>query len=111
MNQEKGVCKISEKELDLIIERTKEKFQKLLKSNGKEKLRNAFLSQVKHTKYGDDYFLSLDGNTTVTWTYEFSANWNALKEPLMNKEGIVRHIASPASARKILKSLKSLNLK
>jgi len=83
MKQVEDTYQVSQKELDGITDSLVLRFKKLINANGKNKIKNALLVQVRNIQTKEGIIFEIKGECNLTFSYDFNINWNAIIESLL----------------------------
>ena len=83
MKQVEDTYQVSQKELDGITDALVLRFKKLINANGKNKVKNALLSQVRNIQTKEGIIFEIKGDHNLVFSYDFNINWTAIIESLL----------------------------
>jgi len=83
MKQVEDTYQVSQKELDGITDALVLRFKKLINANGKNKIKNVLLSQVRNIQTKEGIIFEIKGEHNLIFSYDFNINWTAIIESLL----------------------------
>ena len=83
MKQVEDTYQVSQKELDGITDALVLRFKKLINANGKNKIKNALLFQVRNIQMKEGIIFEIKGESNLIFSYDFNINWTAIIESLL----------------------------
>jgi predicted AlkP superfamily phosphohydrolase/phosphomutase len=83
MEQNDKVCKVSQQEMDKLVDSLLSRFKKIMNSNGKRRIKEALMTQLRPTEFNKDLFFEIQDELHLIFSYTFDINWGAAKEPLL----------------------------
>ena len=83
MEQNDKVCKVSQQEMDKLVDSLLSRIKKMISTNGKRNIRKTLLTQLRPTEFKGDLFFEIQDEQNLNFSYTFDINWGAAKEPLM----------------------------
>jgi len=83
MKQVEDRYQVSQKELDGITDALVLRFKKLINANGKNKIKNVLLSQVRNIQTKEGIIFEIKGEHNLIFSYDFNINWTAIIESLL----------------------------
>jgi hypothetical protein len=75
--------KLTEKELDKLVDYTFQRFQKMIRNNGKQRIKEAIIERTGATRFKNFYIVKIHPDDNINFGYFFNINWNTLVEPLL----------------------------